>query len=370
MTTKEKVLNILTQQKGEAVSGQKLAQECQVSRAAIWKAVNAIRNEGFCIQGAQNSGYSLFLEKSQDLFSPELFTQTFTAAFPDLKNCHIECFKELDSTNTYAKKLLSSCGNLRDQEGQLTESGKKYHKSIYLAESQTQGRGRLGRSFVSPGKSGIYLSVILAPQGGITQPAIITVYAAVAVCRAIKKLYKIEASIKWINDIFVENKGCLKKAAGILTEGSANFESGLIESAVIGVGINISPSPELQASEAADIAGYVGLNSSEKVSRCRFAAEVAGQLIKIYEEEKDSVISEYKSLLFIIGKKLTIHPVIGDESKSYEAIALGIDSDASLLVQLADKTTKKLSSGEVSIHSDSLLSDSERLRMERARARL
>ena len=156
MTTKDKVLEILSQNKNKSVSGEKLAEVCQVSRAAIWKAVKSLREQGCIIDGTTNGGY--LLSVNGDVFSHELFSSTFKNRWPEFQNSHLETFQEIDSTNTYAKRILSECGNLRDSGGRLTEAGEKYHQSLIVAESQTAGRGRLGRKFISPAKTGIYLS--------------------------------------------------------------------------------------------------------------------------------------------------------------------------------------------------------------------
>ncbi len=375
MTTKDKVLEKLASAGGKPVSGEVLASECDVSRAAIWKAVSALRDKGFSIEGTPNGGY--VLADGGDFCTTELFHKTFAREFPEYAENFTEWLAETDSTMTYAKRLLSECGNLRAADGTLTPAGKKYHGAVIVAESQTAGRGRLGRTFVSPDKTGIYLSVIYAPSGGITQPAPITAFAAVAVCRAINKLYGINPSIKWINDIFVENGGKRKKAVGILTEGVTNFETQRIESAIIGIGLNIKPSKEFSG-ELDDIVGFIESaaksNSSgaecadsadseqgaqvashadahPTVSRCSLAAEVAGQVLRIYSEPPEKVMAEYKKLVFLIGQTLEVHPIIGDEKSVYTATAIDIDENASLVVQLKDGTTRKLSSGEVSLKS-------------------
>ena len=154
MNTKDKVLDYLLEaytagNDDKTISGEKLAELCNVSRAAIWKAVNALRSEGIEIEGTTNGGYRLCYD---DIFTQDFFEQTLSIDFPELKGFHSEIFKEIDSTNTYAKKLLSQAGNLRLPDGSLTVAGKKYHNSIICAESQTAGRGRLGRSFISPAK--------------------------------------------------------------------------------------------------------------------------------------------------------------------------------------------------------------------------
>jgi BirA family biotin operon repressor/biotin-[acetyl-CoA-carboxylase] ligase len=351
MTTKDKVLEKLVAAGGKPVSGEALASECDVSRAAIWIAVSALRDKGFCIEGTPNGGYVL---SYAGICTPELFHKTFAREFPEYAENHTEWLKEIDSTNTYAKRLLSECGSLRTADGTLTPAGRKYHGAVIVAESQTAGRGRLGRTFISPDKTGIYLSVIYAPEGGITEPARITAFAAVAVCRAIKRLYSVEPSIKWINDIFVENGGVRKKAVGILAEGVTNFETQRIESAIIGIGLNIKPSKEFSG-ELDDIVGFIesaaNCNASGAVSRCSLAAEVAGQVLRIYSEPPEKVMDEYKRLVFLIGEDVEVHPIIGDEKSVYTATAVDIDENAGLVVRLSDGTLKTLSSGEVSLKS-------------------
>ena len=345
MTTKQKVFEILSQNKGSYVSGEKLAQECNVSRAAIWKAVRAIRDEGFVIEGSNNNGYTLADEQTADILSKQVLEYTLGQAYPDFAGSHIECFETIDSTNTYAKKLAA-------------QDAAKYHQAIIVAETQTAGRGRIGRSFESPAGTGVYLTLIITPKGGITQPAVITASAAVAVCRAIKNLYGVQPSIKWINDIYVHNDGELKKAVGILTEGITNFETGQIESAVIGIGVNIKPSAKIKKSAAKDIAGFVteapridgGLPPAAVPSRARFISEIAGQVFKILEEPLPVVIEEYKSMMFLVGKTLTVFPLIGDDKTAYEAKAIDVDQNAGLVVEMKDGTTQVLSSGEVTLH--------------------
>ena len=361
MTTKEKVLQLLVQAKGQAVSGEVIAAECGVSRAAIWKAINALREQNIQIEGTTNGGYLL---KDDDIFSDDLFRQTFTSNYPEFSESHIECFKEIDSTNTYAKRLLAECGNLRNSQGQLTEAGQKYHKAVIIAEKQTAGRGRLGRTFVSPEKTGIYISLIYAPKGGITNPARLTACAAVAICRAIKNVLaklpeslSIEPQIKWINDIFVGGK----KVCGVLAEGVANFETGMIEAAVVGMGINIKKNENAFEGQLANVAGTLEDATGAKISRKEIAAEIAGQVLKIFEEDASSVeahkaiIKEYKNASFLLGQELTVYPLIGDEKSSYKAMATDIDENAGLIVTLEDGSQKTLSSGEVSLKSNTFV---------------
>ncbi len=344
ITTKEKVMQFLLQKKGEVVSGQQIADLCGVSRAAIWKSINSLRSEGWQISGTTNGGY--ILAGGNDIFSQEVFTKCLFESFPEFsdefKKYKIECFKEIDSTNTYAKRLLTEDSSI--------------NKRIIVAESQTAGRGRLGRTFYSPVNTGIYLSVVYSPEEIITQPATITAFSAVAVCRAVKKLYGVNPSIKWINDIFAGGK----KICGILTEGFTNFESGQIESAIIGIGINIKDNPEIFPDDVKKIAGSIASAESSQTkdgvqehfaSRCELAARVVGEVIKVLSENPRDVIREYKENSFLIGTMVNVFPVAGNSSEVYQAKAVDIDENAGLVVELPDGTKKTLSSGEVSLKS-------------------
>lgn len=363
MATKDKVLTLLTDSKEQVISGEALARECGVSRAAVWKAITALRNQGYSIEGSTNGGY--VLKDTTDVFTKELFCTYFTREFPRFKDSHIECFKEIDSTNTYAKQLLAGSGSaphntqkalsprglsqdVASPNNEDRNSGSKpYHRAIIVAEKQTAGRGRMGRVFYSPEKTGIYLSVIYSPDSGIREPAQITAFSAVAVCRAIQKLCGVEPAIKWINDIFIQGK----KAGGILTEGFTNFETGIIETAIIGIGINIEDNPEAFPQEVQHVVTSLAHSSGTKVDRCALAAEIAGNTLQILTEDSATVMEEYKRRSFLIGKQLTVYPVIGDEATAYSALVRDIDQHANLVVELADGSYKTLSSGEVSITS-------------------
>ncbi|MCR5188546.1 MAG: hypothetical protein K6C97_06385, partial [Treponema sp.] len=142
-----------------------------------------------------------------------------------------------------------------------------------------------------------------------------------------------------------------KKVCGILTEGFTNFESGIIESAVVGIGINISDNQDIF--NANKIAGSItGDKEDEKVTRCQLAALVAGETLKIFEEDPAKVMKEYRDASFLIGDTVQVHPIIGDDKSAYMAKVLDIDDKAGLLVQLEDGSRKTLNSGEVSLHSE------------------
>jgi len=227
----------------------------------------------------------------------------------------IRYFKELGSTNDKAKELA-----LRGAE----------EGTVVVAEMQKSGRGRLGRTWISP-KGGVYLSIILRPAGSGMQK--LTLMTAVAVARAIKKLYGIDARIKWPNDVLLEGK----KVCGILTETSA--DSGRIDFVIIGIGINadVEPAafPEEFRSTATSLCCYV------KVSR--------KELVRALLEEFDSLYSEgfdlrlWRELSDTIGKNVRVETT----QEVFSGRALDVDEEGALLVEKEDGTLQKVVAGDV-----------------------
>ena len=168
-------------------------------------------------------------------------------------------------------------------------------------------------------------------------------------CRVIQRLYNVEPKIKWINDIYLNGK----KIVGILTEGFVNFETSAIDAASIGIGINITGGSSQFPEDVAKVAGSILEDGKPPVSRCQFAAEVAGEVLSIFGENPKAVMHEYQSLSFLTGTTVQVHPIIDDAKGVYEAKVIGIDDNAGLVVELQDGTQKTLCSGEVSLHKDS-----------------
>lgn len=266
-----------------------------------------------------------------------------------IPNVKVEHFDVIDSTNLEAKRRFSGV------DGSFYSS---LHKTLLVAEEQTAGRGRLGRRFYSPAKTGVYFSLIFVANA-ISTPSIITASAAVAVCRAISSVFTVSAKIKWVNDVFVDGK----KVCGILTEGIENVKSGKIEAAIIGIGITILPNSNMpkslenivgklcdfQLKETGDFEEWL----SEKKNN--LIQETVLQLLKILEnpdEEFPLAMREYKDRSNLLGTTITFSPVIGDEKKNFQCTVLDITDDAKLVVQMNDGSKKTLESGEVTLHKD------------------
>ncbi len=239
----------------------------------------------------------------------------------------IEYFGEISSTNTVLKQR-ASCGE---------ESN-----TILISEYQTQGRGRLGKSFFSPRGCGIYLSYLIKPELQAKDAVFVTVAAAVAMVRAIKKVFLIDTKIKWVNDIYYGNK----KLCGILTEGAVS-QTGALDYAVLGVGINIKNPPGGYPEEF----GYKTTNleavngAVTEDEKHRLVAEFINEFDIIFSDNKSSYIKEYKEASCLIGKNIEI---LSGEYMGY-AEAVDIDDDAGLVVKLPSGDIKTLSSGDVSI---------------------
>ncbi len=341
MTTKENIISVLSSTL-DFVSGEELAQKCNVSRAAVHKAITSLREQGYKIQAVTNKGYKLNCEP--DKVDGEQIEKIIKA---NGQECEVFAFEEIDSTNLEAKR--KTVDNDLD-------------RVLFVAGRQTAGRGRMGRTFASPANSGIYFSLVYRPKGGVKNPAFLTAAAAIAVKNAIKTLYGQDCQIKWVNDVFLNGK----KICGILTEGVTSFETGTIETAIVGIGINVRNCNF--TGELADVAGSIEeiMASQEKnipkVSRNEIAALVISNLLKIYDsysaEDKTAVknaMDEYRKSSMLTGLVVTVNPVAGLEGKVYKAKVLDITDEAELVVQTEDGTVKKLFSGEVSLKSSSFV---------------
>ncbi len=240
----------------------------------------------------------------------------------------IRWFDTIDSTNTRAKALA--------RQGAP-------HGTVLIADSQTGGRGRRGRSFHSPAGSGIYLSVILRPDCAPTELMHLTCAAAVAACDAVEAAVDIRPGIKWTNDLVLGKR----KLAGILTELGLTPQ-GWVDHAIIGIGINCCQADEDFPEEIRDIAGSLASVTGAEIDRNRVAAALIAALEAMSREllpGKDALLSRYRSDCVTLGQQISL--VRGDALR--HGRALDIDSEGALVVAFDDGATETVSSGEVSI---------------------
>ena len=330
MTVKDRVLDRLGREK-DSISGEKLAAELGVSRTAVWKAIGELRDEGYLIEAAQKRGYRLAASPdfSAASLARELAAERLTADLPDpgrFAALQTLVLGETDSTNKVARELAA----------------RNAPETLILAAKQTAGRGRLGRSFYSPGGSGLYMSMLLYPGCAAADASVMTTAAAVAVCRALERLDpELKPMIKWVNDVYIGNR----KVCGILTEGQVDFETGTLAFAVPGIGVNIY-SPD--GGWTADLENRAGAVFSKPCGelRTRLAAMIAAEFFRYYPRLRISdFIGEYRRRMFLTGMEVTVVPIGGE---NYQAIVKGVDDELRLIV--ADgRELKYLASGEVSL---------------------
>ncbi len=321
--TKEVVYSLL-REAGDFVSGERMSRELGLSRTAVWKAVAALREDGYVIESVTNRGYRL-LSAPDRLSRDEIVRKLNGHPWAE----RLLVLDEVDSTNNYAKKLAL--------EG--APSG-----TAVVAERQTSGRGRLGRRFDSPAGLGVYLSLILRPEVPPERLLHLTAVAAEAAVEAVEEAAGIRPGIKWTNDLVLGTR----KLAGILTELSLQAESGLVDYAVIGVGTNCNHAESDFPSELRDIAASLRQATGKTVDRNAYAAALIRRLAAANAElftNKAEWLARYAAGCVTIGRDVRL--VRGDTVRF--AHAVGIDENAALLVTYEDGTREAVSSGEVSV---------------------
>ena len=316
---KTKILRILEDNRGGFVSGESLADTFSVTRAAVWKAIEALRKDGHKIQAIPNKGYSLL--NISDILTGKGITSHLRNGS---KVSRVICLGETDSTNNYAKKLSMSGAS---------------HGTLIAANHQTAGRGRHGHSFVSPPGTGLYMTLMLRPNVEAAKFQMITIAAAVAVCLAVEGLYHgAVTGIKWVNDVCFRDK----KIAGILTEAISSFESGEIECVITGIGINVSTKnfpPEL-----ADTAGAIFPDGNILFGRDELCAHIADNIMDFAENlNAPEIITAYRERSILTGQDITYM----QDSIQHHGHVEGIDDFGGLVVVNEAGKIETLRSGEV-----------------------
>ncbi len=323
--TKEAVLKYLEKNKGSYFSGETIAKELSLSRNSVWKAIESLRRDGYHIDAVSHRGYSLSEDTS--FISKKGITSFLSDEIP---YSEITIFDSVESTSKLAKSAASLGAD---------------HGTVIISKEQTGGNGRKNRSFFSP-DGGIYFSIVLKPERlSFSDPSLITAYTAVCICQALEKMTDLKPSIKWINDIYINEK----KVAGILTESGADFETGQLQWIVVGIGINFSISPSAFPKELQQKAGSLFIPGDEPISRNHLIAEILNRLLcndKAAAGDSEKLLNDYKKRMNMLNKEVT---VIQRDGIEYHAFAKDITKNGKLIIELPDKTTNILSSEEISI---------------------
>lgn len=314
---REKILKILKSSSGY-ISGETISSQLGVSRAAIWKHIKALREDGYEIESVTNKGYRL--TKSPDrLTAAELSDGLSTS----LIGQHAVFFEETDSTNIQAKRFSEQ------PDG-----------TVFVTECQTGGKGRLGRSWFGPPGVGVWMSLLLKPSLAPEDVPQLTLIAGLAVCRAVRTVSHLPAMIKWPNDVILNGK----KICGILTELSAEMEQ--VNFVVCGIGVNVNT--EGFGGELSKKATSLLIESGTPQDRKAIAQSVLTEFEALYrlflKEGFSPLLPEYKSFCATLGKDVTISRAGKEES----ARAVDIDSSGCLVIDQSGTRTS-IQSGEVSV---------------------
>ena len=319
MSNTNEILRLFEAYRGRDFSSYELARYADTSVFLVPSKIRALKKEGHNII---SDGLSYKLDFYSDVVSKEGIMVNMEDDFEEFK---IKLFKEIDSTNSYAKKLA-----LKNAQ----------NKTVVIANSQTNGKGRMGRSFYSPAENGIYMSIIFKTDKISENTAMITVAAATAVSKAIEKMFNLKTQIKWVNDIYINNK----KVCGILTETVSDSKGSGIN-VIIGIGINVK-SVDSFPDELKSIAGAL---DTKLAIRNKLIASILRELNEFssFKNLKDS-LSYYCEKSLVIGRNV----IFEKDGEQIKAKAIDIDDNANLIVENSRGEKITLNSGEISVKYD------------------
>jgi BirA family biotin operon repressor/biotin-[acetyl-CoA-carboxylase] ligase len=323
VTTDAKILSAL-RANPDGVSGAELAEQLKISRAAIWSRIEELRQLDYDIAASPHFGYRL-VRSPDALHADDLLARLGKTK---IIGRDIRVFQETTSTNDIVEKLA------RDgvKEG-----------VVVFAESQTRGRGRLGRKWISPAHKGLWFSILLRPDLRPQETTQLTVASATALRRAIFSKTNLQPEIKWPNDILIGGK----KVAGILTELSAELDK--VRCIILGIGIDVNLDADEFPAELKKIATSLKIETGETVSRAELAVAILRELdfdyARIGGGKFPAVADEWESGCATIGKNVTVH--IGD--RKIRGCAESLDDDGALLVRTEHGHLERITGGDVTL---------------------
>ncbi|WP_027339580.1 biotin--[acetyl-CoA-carboxylase] ligase [Halonatronum saccharophilum] len=319
LTKREKVLDLLYKAKGQYISGEELSNKLGVSRTSIWKYIKYLREAGYKIESSSKVGYRLVT--SSDKLIPEEIKRNLKT---DFIGQNIIYYDEVDSTSRVAKEKAQK----GDKEG-----------TMVIAEKQSVGKGRLGRDFSSP-QGGLWLSIILRPDLKPMQATRLTYIASLAIAETINKLTKLDARIKWPNDILIGDK----KVCGILTEMGGELDR--IDHLVVGIGINANFSIEKLDKSLHNKVTTLYNELEEKVDRVEFINLLLENLESLYKkvDSFEELLAKWKECSYTINQEVEVD----NGRDTFRGKAVDIGEDGALIIQIGSQL-KKFYSGEVSL---------------------
>lgn len=324
--SREKILSLLSEREGEFLSGEALSERLGISRAAVWKGVNALRRDGYTVEAQAGLGYRLAA-------APDALTEyELRRRLHGVKTVGrtLHCLESVDSTNSFLKRIAADGA----ADG-----------TVAVAEEQTAGRGRRGRGFTSRAGCGVYLSALLRPALEPARLLPLTALGAVAACDAVERTCGVRPQIKWTNDLVLNGK----KLSGTLTELSLEGESGELQYAVIGIGINCNNTSEDFPPELADTATSLFLETGRRVQRAALAAALIEELDRLYDAlrrgDTADYLAAYRRGCLTLGREVQL---LWRDARE-RVTALDVDDQFGLIVRHEDGTLETVRTGEVSV---------------------
>lgn len=315
---REKIIELLKKNK-EYVSGDQMSHRLGITRQALWKHIQELKDSGYEIVAVPHLGYRLDAHPDR-LYDYEIRSGLNTHTI----GRHIHYFEALPSTMGAATQLALD----GSPEG-----------TVVVAEMQTKGKGRLGRSWFSPRYKGIYCSLILRPGGIPSQVSLLTLLAAVSIVEAVKEQAGVSAKIKWPNDIYLSGK----KLGGILTE--LNAEMDRINFVIVGIGLNVNNDKKSLTSGAISLKSF--LDKPEPINRVGLLQEMLRRLENNYllfqKGHSNRVLEKGKHYSITVGTRVRVYC----QTKHIEGEAVDIDSDGGLLVRRDSGIIEKVTAGDV-----------------------
>ena len=309
---KNKIIKILKNNQNKLISGSYIAKELNITRSYVNKLVLSLIDEGYEIDTISRSGY---IYKSDIKVLNKEYIQS------NIKQ-HVIIFDEIDSTNNYLKKIAKE---------------KEIDNILVVSDYQTGGRGRLGRTFISDKAKGIYMSLLARPKISINETKKITCLTAVAINNAIKELTNIDSKIKWVNDIYINNK----KVSGILTEAQFLIEEGMLDYVIIGIGINVYKRDFDDSIK--NIATSIE-NEGMKISRNKLIIKIINNINYYLDNfNKYDFMSEYQNSSCVIGKSVELNI----RGSIFNAIVKEINNEGELVVITEENKEMIVYSGEI-----------------------
>lgn len=326
-TDKSDILTLLRNSK-DYVSGQQLCDQFGVSRTAVWKVINQLKEEGYEIESVPRKGYRL-VETPKDILSKSEIASRLHTKWAGRKLYYLE---STGSTNTDAKRLA--------EEGEP-------HGTTIVANMQTAGRGRRGRTWQSPAGANTYFTILLKPDFSPDKASMLTLVMALSVAEAIEEITGLKADIKWPNDIVVHKK----KVVGMLTEMSITPEMDEIQYVVIGVGTNVNyDSPEDFPEELRPTATSLRMEAGHLLNRAALTERMLARFEVNYEKFEETLdlsglMDSYEKHLINVGAQVRVLDPAGE----YTGISRGINAVGELLVEKENGETINVYAGEVSV---------------------